>query len=328
MCWPRRTSHSLFTAPSASTRRTTSYAAPYSPARSSTRTPRRRSRSCSTTTANAPTFVSRVNPRIALAALAVLLTAADTYVVVLALPDMMLSVGLDADELGKAAPIISVFLLGYVAMLPTVGRLADIVGRVPVLTGCLLVFSFGCLVTTTSHTLAGVVAGRGLQGLGAGGLVPATLALVADVYPQGRRAVPLGTVGAAQEAGALIGPLYGALILSLSGWRTIFWVNLAAGLALAVGLVWGRRLRVDWLGVTLALLSITGVVLLLVAPSAIVDDYTYGTTYEPLFGAGRATSPLALATYMVLLATVVRVVRWSRVGKVLRAIDVPGAALA
>ena len=57
-----------------------------------------------------------------LAAIAVGFAAADTYVVVLALPDMMGSVGLDVDELQRAAPIVSGFLLGYIAMLPLVGR--------------------------------------------------------------------------------------------------------------------------------------------------------------------------------------------------------------
>ncbi|MFL6237869.1 MAG: MFS transporter [Actinomycetes bacterium] len=271
--------------------------------------------------------MSRANARIALAALAVLLTAADTYVVVLALPDMMRAVGLNGDELGRAAPIISIFLLGYVAMLPTVGRLADLVGRVPVLTGCLVVFAAGCLVTTTAHTLPSVVVGRGLQGIGAGGLVPATLALVADAYPPGRRGVPLGAVGAAQEAGALLGPLYGALILSVAAWRAIFWVNLAAGAVLAIAMGF-RRARVDWLGVGLAMVAVAGLVLLLVAPAAIVNDYTYGTVYDPLFGGGRATSPLAVGTLVLAVLAAVRLVHWRRLAAVARRVDVPGALLA
>ena len=68
-----------------------------------------------------------------LAAVAVAFAAADTYVVVLALPDMMAGAGLAVDELQRAAPIVSGFLLGYVAMLPMIGRIADLRGRVPVL---------------------------------------------------------------------------------------------------------------------------------------------------------------------------------------------------
>ena len=67
------------------------------------------------------------------ASVAVAFAAADTYVVVLALPDMMSGVGLGIDELQRAAPIVSGFLLGYVAMLPLIGRIADLRGRVPVL---------------------------------------------------------------------------------------------------------------------------------------------------------------------------------------------------
>src|SRR5690349_25003012 len=109
--------------------------------------------------------------------------AADTYVVVLALPEMMASSGLYAEQLQRAAPIVSGFLLGYVAMLPLIGRIADLRGRVPVLVGSLLVFGLGSVVTALATDLPTLVSGRFLQGLGGGGLVPATLALVADLYP-------------------------------------------------------------------------------------------------------------------------------------------------
>ena len=168
-----------------------------------------------------------------LAAVAVAFAAADTYVVVLALPDMMSSVGLAVDELQRAAPIVSGFLLGYVAMLPLIGRIADLRGRIPVLVGSLVVFALGSLVTAAAYDLPSMVAGRFLQGVGGGGLVPATLALVADMYPPSRRGVPLGVVGAVQELGSVVGPLYGALVLALADWEEIFWINLAVGLLLA-----------------------------------------------------------------------------------------------
>ncbi|MEJ7691045.1 MAG: MFS transporter [Nocardioidaceae bacterium] len=171
------------------------------------------------------------------AAIAVGFAAADTYVVVLALPNMMASVGLNIDELQKAAPIVSGFLLGYIAMLPLIGRIADLRGRVPVLVGSLVVFSLGSMVTAAEYDLVSMVAGRFLQGVGGGGLVPATLALVADIWVVEKRGLPLGVVGAVQELGSVLGPLYGAAVLAVSTWQTIFWLNLAAGLVLAAALL-------------------------------------------------------------------------------------------
>ena len=80
-----------------------------------------------------------------LASVAVAFAAADTYVVELALPDMMTSVGVEVVQLQKAAPIVSGFLLGYVAMLPLIGRIADLRGRLPVLVMALVVFALGSL---------------------------------------------------------------------------------------------------------------------------------------------------------------------------------------
>ncbi len=173
---------------------------------------------------------------LSLAAVAVAFAAADTYVVVLALPDMMTSVGLAVDELQRAAPIVSGFLLGYVAMLPLVGRIADLRGRLPVLVGSLVVFALGSLVTAAAYDLPSMVTGRFLQGVGGGGLVPATLALVADLYPPARRGVPLGVVGAVQELGSVLGPVYGAVVLAVAPWQAIFAANLVAGLLLAAAL--------------------------------------------------------------------------------------------
>src|SRR6476469_7995870 len=197
-----------------------------------------------------------------LAAIAVAFAAADTYVVVLALPDMMNSVGIPIDQLQRAAPIISGFLLGYVAMLPLIGRIADLRGRVPVLVAALVLFAVGSLVTTLAYDMPSRVAGRFLQGVGGGGLVPATLALVADLYPADRRGVPLGVVSAVQELGSVVGPLFGAAVLAVADWRAIFLVNLVVGLVLAAairslaGSPRGRSRRVDWLGLLLAMIAL------------------------------------------------------------------------
>ncbi len=274
------------------------------------------------------------SPRVllGLAAVAVAFAAADTYVVVLALPDMMASVGLSIDQLQRGAPIVSGFLLGYVAMLPLIGRIADLRGRVPVLVAALLLFAFGSLVTTLAYDLPSLVAGRFLQGVGGGGLVPATLALVADLYPADRRGVPLGVVSAVQEIGSVVGPLFGAMVLAVSDWRVIFAINLVVGLALA-GLIQGLRLvsppqesaapasgsrpvdptpgagrrpPFDWVGAGLLLLAFVAGGLVFVQPSALVSDVTWGQLFIPVTGSSRWLTPVGLVAIAALVLFVVR----------------------
>ncbi len=254
-----------------------------------------------------------------LAAVAVAFAAADTYVVVLALPDMMGSVGIPIDELQRGAPIVSGFLLGYVAMLPLIGRIADLRGRVPVLIAALVVFAIGSLVTALSYDLATLVVGRFLQGVGGGGLIPATLALVADLYPVERRGVPLGIVSAVQEIGSVVGPLYGAVILAVSDWRVIFAVNLVVGLVLAVLIRWAspgdappRRGRFDWPGLVLLAVTLVAGALVFVEPGSLLSDVTWGQLFIPVTGSSRWATPLGLVTIVAGVLLLVRCCTASR----------------
>ena len=285
-----------------------------------------------------------------LAAVAVAFAAADTYVVVLALPDMMAGVGLAVDELQRAAPIVSGFLLGYVAVLPLIGRIADLRGRLPVLVGSLVVFALGSLVTAAAYDLPSMVAGRFLQGVGGGGLVPATLALVADLYPPRRRGVPLGVVGAVQELGSVIGPLYGAVVLAVSSWHAIFALNLlvGAGLALALRLSADpsptrqsdRRVaqevtaHPDWLGGGLLLGGLVALLLTMLQPPALTTRVTLGLGFVPLAGESRWLAPVGLAAVLLGAAFVARcltarrpVVDVRRWAEVARRADLLGAGL-
>ncbi len=286
-------------------------------------------------------------PRVllALAAVAVAFAAADTYVVVLALPDLMTSVGIDVADLQRAAPIVSGFLLGYVGILPLTGRIADLRGRVPVLVGSLAVFAIGSVITAASYDLNSMVIGRFVQGVGGGGLVPATLALVADLWPPHRRGIPLGVVGAVQELGSVLGPLYGALVLALADWRAIFWLNTAVGLVLAAALIGAGRARgssepledrprPDLIGITLLLLAMTAVVVLMRQPESLVTDIDYGRAFLPIVGDSRWLTPLALAAYGLLALFLVRqatarrpIVDWRTWGDIRRRTDLIGALL-
>jgi MFS transporter, DHA2 family, triacylglyceride efflux pump len=293
---------------------------------------------------------------LAFASIAVLLAAADTYVVVLALPEMMRGVGLGVDELQRATPIISAFLLGYVVTLPLIGRLADLRGCRPVLIGCLLTFALGCLVTAAATDLGTLVAGRALQGIGGGGLVPATLALVAQTWPAERRGLPLGAVGAVQETGATLGPLLGAAVLAVSGWRAIFWANLVAAVVIGLGLSLTPGIRrpsredslpvsppgsppapatpPDWyttvrvrLGCAVGGVAVLGLALFLLAPSALVSGVTTGQAWIPLAEGHPWSAPLGLAVLGLGSAALLTALAGVRFGELVREVDAVGALL-
>lgn len=297
---------------------------------------------------------------LAAASVAVALSAADTYVVVLALTDMMSGVGIGIDSLQRATPIISGFLLGYIAVLPLIGRLADLLERHRVLLGCLIVFVVGSAITALATSMPVLVTGRVLQGIGGGGLVPATLALVADRWPVGRRGTPLGVVGAVQELGSVLGPVLGAVILAWSGWRAIFWANVVAGIVL-YGVIralgprerpgvacscitaaagtrsdaasgsgarhpdrWRSRAIVA-VAYVLAVVGLGIAGLALAAPDRLVTDVTLGAPFVPFVGASRLLTPIGVTGLGLLVAlAVITAPRW---WALLRRVDLVGALL-
>lgn len=269
-----------------------------------------------------------------MACIAVLLAAADTYVVVVVLPNIMFGVGLSLNRLQRAAPIISGFLLGYTAVLPLIGRIADVAGTTPTFLGCLVAFAGGSVVTATAHSLSVVVLGRAIQGIGGGGLVPVTLAMVASRWPPDDRGTPLGVVGGLQELGSVVGPLYGAAIVAVASWRAIFWVNVPVVIVLALGFwlvgrmvpeagvagvaggaagpraggaggVAGPRTgRRDIPGPVLGLVGAVGLILGLDAPAGLSTSVTWGRLYAPYAGGqwSSFTTPIVLISLGLLVA--------------------------
>src|SRR5256885_14954263 len=122
---------------------------------------------------------------LALTGAGLFLASLDAYVVVTALLPMLTSVHIAVNRPEQATPIITGFLLGYLAVMPIAGGLSDRFGRIRVFAACLALFAFGSFLTAGPPSLSQLVTGRLLQGAGGGAPGPARLAPAAHPHPPG-----------------------------------------------------------------------------------------------------------------------------------------------
>jgi MFS family permease len=158
------------------------------------------------------------------------------------------------DDLNRAAWIVNVYLIAYIAVMPVAGRLSDVIGRRAVFVGALAVFLVGSLVIPQAESLSVLLAGRALTAIGGGALVPVAFAVAGDLYTGPDRVRAMGFLGAVETIGWIWGPLYGAILVRYLSWQWQFHLNVPLALAgMAVGwrvLAPGHRAerRIDWLG--------------------------------------------------------------------------------
>ena len=154
-----------------------------------------------------------------------LLAALDQTIVATALPRVVSELG----GITQYSWVFTAYMLGSTVTVPIYGKLGDVHGRKPLFLVAISIFLVGSALCGLAQNMVQLVVFRAIQGVGAGGLFPLTLAMVGMIVPPRDRGRYQGLIGSVFAAASIIGPLIGGFIVDNFSWRWIFYVNLPVG---------------------------------------------------------------------------------------------------
>jgi EmrB/QacA subfamily drug resistance transporter len=196
--------------------------------------------------------------------LVLLLASLDQTIVSTALPTIVGDLG----GISHLSWVVTAYLLTATIVGPLYGKLGDLYGRKLVLQVAIVLFLIGSALCGLSQNMTELIGFRALQGLGAGGLMVVTFAVIGDVIPPRERGKYQGYFGAVFGFSTVVGPLLGGFFVDNLSWRWIFYVNLPIG-AVALGVIAfafhssvdRQRHAMDYLGALLLAGTLASVVL-------------------------------------------------------------------
>lgn len=230
--------------------------------------------------------------------LAMGLGALDQTIVTTALP----TITGDLNGLEHIAWVVTAYMLAATIGLPVYGKIGDLVGRKPVFIFAIAVFLTGSVLAGASQDVEQLIACRAVQGLGGGGLMIGSLAIIAEVVPPRERGRIMGVIGAVYASASVVGPLVGGYVTDVLGWRWVFYINLPLGILALVTVLLTLRTATPPRG-RARHIDVAGTLLLAIVWGSIVLLSTWaGTTFEwaspPIIGLG-AVATVGLVAFIL-----------------------------
>ncbi|MFE3546849.1 MDR family MFS transporter [Nocardia sp. NPDC059177] len=209
---------------------------------------------------------TKINVIFATVVLGMLMAALDQTIVSAALPSIVADLG----SAGHMAWVVTAYLLAEAVATALAGKLGDLFGRKLLFQISAIIFIAGSALAGVANGMAVLVVARGIQGVGAGGLMVTSMALIADTIPLRERGKYQGALGAVFGVTTVVGPTLGGLFTDHASWRWCFYVNVP--LAIIMVLMAARTLPrlkavsrpvVDYLGIGLIALGVSALILAL-----------------------------------------------------------------
>ncbi len=197
--------------------------------------------------------------------LAIFLGALDQTIIAVSMP----AISAQFNDVGLLAWVISGYMVAMTVATPIYGKLGDLYGRRRMILGGTAIFTLASVCCAMAQSMEQLVLARVIQGIGAGGMVSVSQAILGDLVPPRERGRYQGYFSSMYAAASVVGPVLGGLLTEYLSWRWVFWLNLPLGLVAwwvtrssLRGLATPQRAaRVDYPGALLLILGLTSLLL-------------------------------------------------------------------